>query len=129
MDLRNNMTYHTESLDVAYWMKKYKHQDQALLDFENTCREYFVRCTRLQTKKQLDKLDISQEDKEMMMDFMVDTNIHYFSGSLDKRPDLCLDNPAYKLWMDQCERTFTGSYLNSIYTDTIGDHNMLEIFQ
>lgn len=129
MDLRNNMTYHTESLDVAYWMKKYKNQDSDLLDFENTSREYFVRCTRLQTEKQLAKLDLSKEYKEMMMDFMVDTNIHYFSGSLDKRPDLSLDNPAYKLWMDHCERTFTGSYLNSIYTDTISDHNRLEIFQ
>lgn len=129
MDLRNNMTYHTESLDVAYWMKKYKHQDSDFSDFENTSREYFVRCTRLQTEKQLAKLDLSKEDKEMMMDFMVDTNIHYFSGSLDKRPDLSLDNPAYKLWMDHCERTFTGSYLNSIYTDTISDHNRLEIFQ
>ncbi|MEG0250958.1 MAG: metallophosphoesterase [Peptostreptococcus sp.] len=126
-DVRDNIKYKTESLDVDYWAQKYGWKDDNLLHFKDKSKDFFIECTRYQTNPTLDKVNTTLEEKREMMDFMIDTNLYYFSGRMGEREDLNKDNTNYKKWKKYCEDTFLMSYLNSIYEDSSRSHNKLEI--
>lgn len=126
-DVRDNIKYKTESLDVEFWARKYGWKDKNLLEFEKTSKELFVECSRYQTNPTLNKVKATVEEKREMMNFMIDTNLYYFSGRMGERPELNKENINYKKWKKYCGDTFLMSYLNSIYEDESRTHNELEI--
>ena len=62
-----------------------------------------------------------------MMNFVIDTNLFYFSGRMKEREDLNIENINYKRWKKYGEETFLISYLDSIYMDFDSSHNKFEI--
>ena len=127
IDGRNNIEYFTESLDVAMWASKYGWNDETLRNFKEKSKEQFNRVGKYQAMPVLDKLDITLEEKREMLDFMLKTNLAYFSGTIDRYDELSSENPIYQKWKKYCENTFLMSFINSIYMDNAKYHNSFRI--
>ena len=126
-DARGSIEYESQSIDVEYWAKKYGWKDDKLLNFNEISKEFFIDCTKDQIEPVLNKINISLEEKREMMNFVIDTNLFYFSGRMKEKEDLNIENINYKRWKKYGEETFLISYLDSIYMDFDSSHNKFEI--
>lgn len=125
--LRGDMSYETMRLDIEKWAQLYSKPDKNLLNFKNYSREFIVRATKNQTDRVIKNIEIDEEEKYKMMNFMVDTSIAYFSGRMLEHPELNIKSDGYRLWQKYCDKTFLASYLESIYSEEPKDHNKFDI--
>ena len=127
LDLRDNMYYETRQLDIEQWAQLYSKPDKNLVNFKKYSKEFIKRTTKNQTDKMLEGIDLGEDEKYKMTNFIVDTNVNYFTGRMIEHPELNINSDAYNLCQKYCEKTFLGAYLNSIYTEKPRNHNKLEI--
>ena len=114
-------------LDIEKWAQLYSKPDKNLLNFKNYSREFIVRATKNQTDRVIKNIEIDEEEKYKMMNFMVDTSIAYFSGRMLEHPELNIKSDGYRFWQKYCDKTFLASYLESIYSEDPKDHNKFDI--
>lgn len=127
IDMRNSIAYQTRAVDVSFWTEMYGKTDPLLIDFEKTAKNYFIKCTEDQVSLAIRDLDLDKDEKKKMLDFMINTNLEYFSGTMSRNMDLTIEHEGYKLWQKYCEKTFMATYLNSIYTEKSNDYSKLVI--
>lgn len=93
-------------LDIEKWAQLYSKPDKNLLNFKNYSREFIVRATKNQTDRVIKNIEIDEEEKYKMMNFMVDTSIAYFSGRMLEHPELNIKSDGYRFWQKYCDKTF-----------------------
>lgn len=106
VDIRGKMEYETREIE-------WKHKEES--------KEYFEKFSKDKVGKLIESFNLGEDEKKKLLDFIVYTNLSYFSGTMDDR--YSVDSDEYKLWMEKAPKETFSLYLDSVYTDRSKNHN------
>ncbi|MCL2323686.1 MAG: metallophosphoesterase [Oscillospiraceae bacterium] len=112
IDKERLFTYEAEKIDV-----------ETIPSFEQKSREFFAESTAIKIERTLDKYDISDDEKQIMIKFAEDVNIALFSGNLN---GLSTEDEGYLLWQKNCPEEHFFSYLTNMLSN-IKDSTYLKV--
>ncbi|WP_461206609.1 metallophosphoesterase [Clostridium sp. DL1XJH146] len=120
------MSYNTKKIDMQNWVKENSITDKNLIEFSLQGSEFFDSITYKKAYTSLDEYDISEEEKEEMLEYFVRLNREYFSGRLDKEVDID-SSKAKKLWEEKAGDSFMYYYIKSIENEEYVDYTTFEL--
>lgn len=102
--------YDARRTDVAGWAEAQGITDDDLLDFDHYSLTFFDATTRDKLARQLNALDISEEEKQLMLDYAVELNHNIFAGVRPQEED----NAPLALWQQYAPRAFFSYYMKTV---------------
>ncbi|WP_085493064.1 metallophosphoesterase [Paenibacillus aquistagni] len=118
--------YSTAPVKVEEWASEAGVQDEDLLDFQNSARQFFNDFTRRLVKKELMNAHYSYDDIHVMTEFFVNVNNQYFAGKEIAHRDQLILSDAYHLWMS-AEPSYLKGYIVSMLQPYKRSHDRLTL--
>lgn len=113
---QRDISYQTRSVDVSGWAKAQRVEIPELLEFETAAREEFDRCNTGKILDELDYLEVTDSQKDMLKEFAADVNRLYFAGRLGEQREQLREEEAWKLLEEKGDWLFLKEYMDSIMT-------------
>lgn len=122
IDFDGKINYQAKSVDVSAWAKGNNSDDQNLLDFSNYAEYFFKDSSYKRSLEQLEKYDISSEDKKLIAEAFSELNASYFAGST-------LDISKIQEGIDLCKKQngFLSNYVTSMAEEVQTEHTSVTI--
>ena len=122
IDFDGNINYKAKSVDVSTWAKDNKLEDENLLNFSAYAEYFFKDSSYKRSLEQLEKYDISNEDKELIAEAFSELNASYFAGST-------IDISKIQKGIDLCKKQdgFLSKYIETMADETNIDHTFIKI--
>lgn len=113
---QRDISYQTRSVDVSGWAKAQRAEIPELLEFETAAREEFDRFNTGKILDELDYLEVTDSQKDMLKEFAADVNRLYFAGRLGEQREQLREEEAWKLLEEKGDWLFLKEYMDSIMT-------------
>lgn len=115
-----NIEYTTESVNVSKYASKHGLEQEDLLHFDNYSKEYFEEVSRFKLTETVDSLSIDNQDKEKMLNFAIEFNTAYFTGTLKQKTEY---QEGLDLWNNNLGDEGFNKYFQSIPESSFMDQN------
>ena len=109
-----SIEYRANRVNVSKWAERNRIRDANLLNFEAYSLEFMSRSSFFKTSQTLSDYNMSEEDRNLMIEFAQTLNTNYFAGIIT---EINPENTAYKLWLEHYPQERFIRYLNSILID------------
>lgn len=122
IDFDGDINYQTKSVDVSAWAKSNNLDNENLLNFSAYAEYFFKDSSYKRSLEQLEKYDISNEDKELIAEAFSELNASYFAGST-------IDISKIQKGIDLCKKQdgFLSKYIETMADETNIDHTFIKI--
>lgn len=122
IDFDGKINYQAKSVDVSAWAKGNNSDDENLLDFSNYAEYFFKDSSYKRSLEQLEKYDISNEDKKLIAEAFSELNTSYFAGST-------IDISKIQKGIDLCKKQdgFLSNYVTSMAEEAQTEHTSVTI--
>lgn len=103
-------------LDLPENRMDYEYIQNHLDILQSEAEERFKTCMTGQILSSLEDIDLTEEEKDSMVQYMIRLNAQYYSGdALDVKE--CREQAGYLLWKEHGAQTFWYSYIESMLND------------
>ncbi len=121
-------TYNTELVDVEKWAKDFDIQNEDLLNFTESSKQYFYEDSYNKIYSNLLSTGKYTEAEAKDMAHIVSIlNVNYFAGTVNDIRDEVINSNGYKLWLESEEDGFFKAYVVGMLEDSKNVANYLEI--
>ncbi|MBQ7454876.1 MAG: metallophosphoesterase [Clostridia bacterium] len=111
--------YDTEAVDVAAWARENGETDEDLLRFDAFALAFFNGNSAAKMAGELEELDIDAATRARMLDFAVNLNRRYYTGTLPETED----KDALALWEAYLPDSFHTTYMRRLLGEPTQDMN------
>ena len=118
--------YSTNPIDMEAWAKRKGITDERLVNFEKYSYDFFRENSYKKTFADLEKYELTNEERALMSKTVEELNPHYFSGTVKDVHFKILESDNYKLWINKGDSSLR-SYIDSVLNGNIKDENNITI--
>lgn len=105
------ISYRTQKTDVQGWAERGGSDDPILLDFERYSYQYMTTQGRDKTLGSADELELTEEERRLMLEAMVTVNRAYYAGNVPEVRDSVMAGEGWRLWQEKASGTSKYRYL------------------
>lgn len=122
IDFDGDINYQAKAVDVSAWAKNNNTDDENLLDFSAYAESFFKNSSYKRSLEQLEKYNISNEDKELIAEAFSELNASYFAGNT-------IDISKIQKGIDLCKKQdgFLSKYVTSMVEEAKTEHTSVTI--